>query len=90
MPREAGGWLKPDALKTAGVSEQWAKDDSTDDARHEVSLRHDVRQGGYVTQHVVVHFASGVREVHAWQVGDDLHHARRKFREIVQSLGGRA
>lgn len=87
MPRE-GGWLKADALKTAGVSEQWAKEQS--DVRHEVTLRHDARQGGYVVEHVTLHFATSVREVHAWQVGEQLHLARRTFRQVVNGLGGRA
>jgi hypothetical protein len=88
VPRERGGWLKPDALRTAGIGEEYAVE--KDDARHEVSLRHDERQGGYVTQHVIIRFADGVREVHAWQVGDDVARARRQFREIVKSLGGKA
>lgn len=87
MPRESG-WLKPDALRTAGVSEQWAVD--RPGLRHEVSLSYDSRQGGYVTQHVTIHVIETVREVHAWQVGNNLHLARRKFREIVQGLGGKA
>lgn len=88
MPREAGGWLKEDALKTAGIGEQWAKEDTV--ARHEVSLSYDQRQGGYVVQHVTVKFVEQVREVHAWQVGDQLGLARRTFRRIVQELGGKA
>lgn len=87
VPRE-NGWLKADALKTAGVSEQWAKEDA--EARHEVTLSHDERQGGYVVQHVTLFFETSIREVHAWQVGHRLTHARSKFRSIVKSLGGRA
>lgn len=87
MPREKG-WLKPDALKTAGVSEQFAIEKG--DKRHEVSLSHDSRQGGYVTQHVVIDLNEQTREVHAWQVGEHLSLARRQFRVIVLSLGGRA
>ena len=87
MPRE-GGWLKEDALKTAGVSEQWAKEQG--DERHEVSLSYDSRQGGYVVQHVVLNLATGVREVHAWQVGEKLHLARRIFRNVVIEHGGKA
>jgi len=88
MPRERGGWLTPDALKTAGICEQWAHEQS--DFRNEVSLCHDERQGGYVVQHVHIRFTDGVREVHAWQVGERIHLARRQFRKVVQSLGGRA
>lgn len=88
MPREAGGWLKEDALKTAGISEQYAVEKG--EVLHEVSLSYDRRQGGYVAQHVIVHAVDMVREVHAWQVGEDLHRARRRFREIVHELGGKA
>jgi len=88
MPREAGGWLKEDALKTAGIGEAWAKEVGS--KQHEVTLRHDPRQGGYVTQHVILDFDTTFREVHAWQMGSDLHAARRQFRTIVQGLGGKA
>jgi hypothetical protein len=87
VPRNADGWLKPDALRTAGVPEQYAV--VKDGKRHEVSLVHDDRQGGYVTQHVIL-TEDGVREVHAWQVGDKIRLARQQFRVIVLSLGGRA
>lgn len=85
MPRD-NGWLKPDALKTAGVSEQFAVE--RDGVRHEVSLSHDRRQGGYVTQRVSI--SPDMREVHAWQVGEKLDLARSIFRREVRTLGGRA
>jgi hypothetical protein len=87
MPRE-NGWLKADALKTAGVKEQWAKDDGVQS--HEVSLFHDTRQGGYVVQHVIVTWSTLVRETHAWQVGENLPFARQLFSRTVRSLGGKA
>lgn len=87
MPRE-NGWLKADALRTAGVAEQWAKE--IDGVHHEVSLRHDMTHGGYVTTHVALHLSTLVREVHTWQCGDALPLARQFFRQEVKSLGGRA
>lgn len=88
MPRTADGWLKEDALKTAGIGEAWAKE--IDGVHHEVTLRHDLRQGGYVTQHVVIHLEHITREVHAWQVGDNLPLARQYFQREVRALGGKA
>lgn len=86
MARDKHGFLKADALKTAGIADQYAV--MRGGKRHEVSLRHDVRQGGYVCQHIII--SEGSRELHAWQVGEDLDAARKKFKEEVRKLGGKA
>lgn len=84
MPRNKHGYLKADALRS-GIPDQYAA--FADGARQEVSIMHDVRQGGFVCQHIIVR--PEVREVHAWQVGERLDLARDKFRQIVTSIGGR-
>lgn len=85
MPRNKAGFLKATALIN-GFPDQYAV--VKGDARHEVSIIHDTRQGGFVLQHIIIE--AGVREVHAWQVGDNLDMARGRFKAIVRSLGGRA
>jgi hypothetical protein len=85
MARDSSGFLKPEALR-AGYQDQFAVE--RDGKRHEVSIIHDVRQGGVVVQHITI--TEDVREVHAWQVGDKMPLARARFRSIVRSLGGRA
>ena len=72
MPRNHDGFLKPDALKTAGLRDQFAIQKGED--LHTVEILWDMRQGGYVCQHTIVQPAS--RELHTWQVGDNLNRAR--------------
>ena len=88
MARDENGFLKEDALRTAGIADQYAV--VKGDKRHEVSIVHDDRQGGIVLQHVILDIETEVREVHAWQVGENLAMAQGRFRAIVRSLGGRA
>ena len=86
MPRNKHGYLKADALRS-GVPDQYAV--VRGDERHEVSIRYDWQQGGFVTEHVVLNLGTQEREVHTWQVGDDLRLAREKFAAVVRPLGGR-
>lgn len=83
MPRDERGFLKPDALRN-GISDQYAVVKGNE--RHEVSIVHDVRQGGYVVQHVVLYIDTQVREVHAWQVGDRLRMAQVRFDREVEGI----
>jgi hypothetical protein len=85
MPRNKDGWLKADALRS-GVPDQWAK--VIGNERHEVSIVHDERQGGFVTQHIILDLATQVREIHTWQVGSNLPLARSFFADVVKSHGG--
>lgn len=86
MARNKHGFLKADALRTAGIADQYAV--FRGGKKHTVEIRHDSRQGGYVCQHVVI--SEEGRELHVWQVGDDLNRARRIFKEEVRKLGGGA
>lgn len=85
MPRNRRGWLKSDALK-AGLKDQFAVQKG--EVVHTVEILHDVRQGGFVLQHVALFTDSDVREVHAWQVGTNLPLARTLFDDEVRKIEG--
>lgn len=85
MPRNKHGFLKADALMQ-GIPDQYAVVKGAE--RHEVEIRHEPSNGGYVTRHTTI--TAAVDTVLTWQFGDDLPSAREQFRNEVRSLGGRA
>lgn len=86
MARNKQGFLKADALRTAGLADQYAV--FLGGKRHTVEILHDSSQGGYVCQHIIV--GAEDRELHVWQLGEDLARARKIFKEQVRKLGGHA
>lgn len=81
MPRtKKGGWLKADALKTAGIGEQWS------DGRVEVRLS----WNSWQRQYLVTVDVYEDRSFTNYRFGDDLNAARGHFRRIVRRYGGRA
>ena len=82
MSRTKRGFLKLDALRTAGIREQYAVE--RDGVRHVVEIFDDRLQGGLVVRH------TAGEESKSWAVGDDVSAARKTFRREVRALGGRA
>ena len=83
MPRtRKGKWLKADALRTAGLSEEWS------DGVHVVRLYWDNVEHAYAVTKWPLQFASdGTYAMYAF--AGDLHAARKEYRRIVREYGGR-
>jgi hypothetical protein len=83
MPRtRKGKWLKADALRTAGLGEQWS------DGVHVVRLYWDNVTHAYVVTRSPLQFAPD--EMYGmYAFADDLHGARKEYRRIVRGYGGR-
>lgn len=80
------GWLKPDALRTAGVKEQHAV--GIGPATHVIELEWNKAESAYDVVHVV-RLPCRPDYTRLLFTGD-LVLARRAFREEVRGLGGRA
>lgn len=76
MTRNKHGFLRRETVMS-GMREQVAR--TVRGAVHTIELGHDRDAGGFWVKHTIVH--PNGREVHTWQVGDDLPLARRTFRE---------
>jgi hypothetical protein len=90
-PRDAGGFLKPEALIN-GLKDQWATVDE-EGTRHLVELYYNQRgeHDGYV---VLYDWAEkgifGTVGTHYHAFGSDLAAAQQEFSKQVRALGGRA